>query len=95
MLKSGGVISLIWRSDGLAEVLSALDRGFGGIVIRPVHPGPRKPAIRVLVHAVKGSRAPLRLCPGLTLSDEMGRSTREAQDALAGGQALAAIAEFQ
>lgn len=89
MLKSGGVLSLIWRSDGLAEVLSALDRGFGDIAIRPVHPDPRKPAIRVLVRAVKGSRAPLRLCPDLMLSDEMGRPTREAQVVLVGGQALA------
>ena len=89
MLKSGGVLSLIWRSDGLAEVLSALDRGFGDIAIRPVHPDPRKPAIRVLVRAVKGSRSPLRLCPDLMLSNEMGCPTREAQDALVGGQALA------
>jgi tRNA1(Val) A37 N6-methylase TrmN6 len=89
VLKSGGVLSLIWRSDGLAEVLAGLGRGFGGIAIRPVHPDAHKPAIRILVRAVKGSRAPLRLGPGLMLSDETGRPGKEAQDALAGGQALA------
>ncbi|HWF97407.1 MAG TPA: methyltransferase, partial [Xanthobacteraceae bacterium] len=28
-LKSGGVLTLIWRADGLSEVLAALERGFG------------------------------------------------------------------
>ena len=37
MLKSGGVLTLIWRADGLAEVLAALDRGFGSLAILPVH----------------------------------------------------------
>jgi tRNA1(Val) A37 N6-methylase TrmN6 len=95
LLKSGGVLSLIWRSDGLAEVLAALGRGFGGVAIRPVHPDARKPAIRILVRAVKGSRAPLRLCPGLMLSDEMGRPGKEAHDVLAGAQALALAGDTQ
>jgi tRNA1(Val) A37 N6-methylase TrmN6 len=29
LLKSGGALTLIWRADGLAEVLAALGRGFG------------------------------------------------------------------
>ena len=29
ILKSGGTLTLIWRADGIAEVLAALDRGFG------------------------------------------------------------------
>ena len=37
ILKSGGVLTLIWRADGLAEVLAALDRGFGSLKILPVH----------------------------------------------------------
>ena len=89
MLKPGGTLSLIWRSDGLAEVLGALGRGFGDIAVRPVHPDPHRPAIRILVRAIKGSRAPLRLCPGLMLSDERGEPAREAQGVLAGGEALA------
>jgi tRNA1(Val) A37 N6-methylase TrmN6 len=89
VLKPGGVLSLIWRSDGLAEVLAALGRGFGGVAIRPVHPDPGRPAIRVLARAVKGSRAPLELCPGLMLSDESGQPGKETRDALAGRQVLA------
>ena len=37
ILKSGGVLTLIWRADGIAEVLAALDRGFGSLAILPVH----------------------------------------------------------
>ena len=95
VLKSSGVLSLIWRSDGLAEVLAALGRGFGDVAIRPVHPDAGKPAIRILVRAVKGSRAPLKLCPGLMLSDESGVPNQETQDALAGGQVLALTGDVQ
>src|SRR6202007_2181185 len=37
ILKSGGVLTLIWRADGLVELLAALDRGFGSLAILPVH----------------------------------------------------------
>src|SRR5437667_2511197 len=33
VLKSQGTLTLIWRADGLAEVLTALDRGFGTLAI--------------------------------------------------------------
>ena len=33
----GGALTLIWRADGIAEVLAALDRGFGSLEILPVH----------------------------------------------------------
>src|SRR5579871_2821004 len=44
-LKSGGALSLIWRADGLAELLAALGRGFGSFAILPVHGDPASPAI--------------------------------------------------
>ena len=69
ILKSGGVLSLIWRADGLAEVLAALDRGFGSLAILPVHGDASAPAIRVLVRAVKGGRAPPQIHAALMLND--------------------------
>jgi tRNA1(Val) A37 N6-methylase TrmN6 len=48
-------------------VLAALAGRFGGAVVVPLHPRDGAPAIRVLVRAVKGSRAPLELRPGLVL----------------------------
>ena len=64
ILKSGGVLTLIWRADGLGEVLAALDRGFGSLAILPVHGEAAAPAIRVLVRAIKGGKAPTRIHAG-------------------------------
>jgi tRNA1(Val) A37 N6-methylase TrmN6 len=72
ILKSGGALTLIWRADGLAEVLAALGRGFGSLVIQPVHADESKPAIRVLVRAVKGGRAPTKILAGVMLNEESG-----------------------
>jgi tRNA1(Val) A37 N6-methylase TrmN6 len=67
MTRAGGRIGLIHRAEALAEVLSALVGRFGGAVITPLYPRASEPATRVLVHAIKGSRAPLQLRPGLVL----------------------------
>lgn len=72
VLKSGGVLTLIWRADGLPDVITALDRGFGSLEIQPVHPAAELGAIRILVKAIKGGRAPLVLHQGLVLRDEQG-----------------------
>ncbi len=88
ILKPGGRLTLIWRAEGLGDVLAALARGFGGVEIAPVHGAAGKPAIRVLVGAVKGGRAPLRLHPGLMLNDESGVPNQVAVDILAGRAVL-------
>lgn len=69
LLRSGGALTLIWRADALGEVMAALSHGFGGIAILPVHSRPAQPAIRILVRAIKGGRAPLAILPGLILND--------------------------
>jgi tRNA1(Val) A37 N6-methylase TrmN6 len=84
ILKTGGVLTLIWRADGLGEVLTALDRGFGSLAILPVHGDVTAPAIRVLIRAIKGGRAPLRIHAGLVLNDEQGVPNKQVQDILAG-----------
>jgi tRNA1(Val) A37 N6-methylase TrmN6 len=88
LLGARGVLTLIWRADGLAEVLSTVSPVFGGITVLPVHPRPAAAAIRILVRAVKGSRAPLELMPGVVLADEHGHPTREADAILRQGQML-------
>jgi tRNA1(Val) A37 N6-methylase TrmN6 len=84
ILKSGGVLTLIWRADGLAEVLAALDRGFGSLAILPVHADAKRPALRVLVRAVKGGKAPTQIHAGLVLNDESALPSKEVQEILAG-----------
>jgi tRNA1(Val) A37 N6-methylase TrmN6 len=83
-LKSGGVLTLIWRADGVAEVLAALDRGFGSLAILPVHGEPSAPAIRLIIRAIKGGKAPTRLYAGLMLNDERGAPNERVQEILAG-----------
>ncbi|MDE2377424.1 methyltransferase [Bradyrhizobium sp.] len=92
ILKSGGALTLIWRADGLGDVLAALSRGFGGLSILPVHGEAEKPAIRVLVRAVKGGRAPSRLLQGLVLNEGSNVPKKEVQDILA-GRAVLPLAE--
>jgi tRNA1(Val) A37 N6-methylase TrmN6 len=88
ILKSRGVLTLIWRADGLAEVLSALDLGFGSLEILPVHGDVRGPANRILVRAVKGGRAPTQIHPALMLNDESGVPNKRVQEVLAGKATL-------
>jgi len=88
VLHSAGTLTLIWRADGLAEVLAALDERFGDVAVLPVHGRAGQPAIRVLVRARKGSRAPLVLLPGLMLNDENGRPTAAAEAVLRNAEAL-------
>jgi tRNA1(Val) A37 N6-methylase TrmN6 len=75
---------LIWRADGLAEVLAALDRGFGSLAILPVHGDAKMPAIRVLVRAVKGGKAPTQIHAALMLNDESAVPNKQVRNILAG-----------
>jgi tRNA1(Val) A37 N6-methylase TrmN6 len=84
LLRSGGVLTLIWRGDGLGEVLAALEKGFGSIAVLPVHGDPCKSAIRVVVRAVKGGRAPAAIHPGVNLRDATGSHDPYIEKVLAG-----------
>jgi tRNA1(Val) A37 N6-methylase TrmN6 len=88
VLRSGGALTLIWRADGIAEVLAALERGFGSLALLPVHGDVAKPAIRVLVRAVKGGKAPPRLHLGLVLNNESGAPNKQVAEIMSGNLAL-------
>ena len=88
LLKPQGVLTLIWRADGLADVLNVLAADFGTLVVLPVHPRPGVPAIRVLVRAQKSGPAPLALLPGLELNDANGKPSAAAEAVLRGAEAL-------
>jgi tRNA1(Val) A37 N6-methylase TrmN6 len=88
ILKSRGALTLIWRADGITEVLAALDRGFGSLQILPVHGDARQPANRLLIRAIKGGRAPTQIHPALMLNDESGLPNKRVQEILAGKGSL-------
>jgi tRNA1(Val) A37 N6-methylase TrmN6 len=88
LLDAGGMLTLIWRADGLADVLRALDPAFGAVTLLPVHSKEGEPAIRILVRATKGSGAPLLLLPGFVLNDRAGHPTEAAEAVLRAGAVL-------
>lgn len=67
MARSGGSFTIVQKPEVLGEVLAALERRFGRVTILPLHGREEQPASRVLVQAVKASRAALRILPGRVL----------------------------
>ena len=67
LAKPGGVATMIHRADALAEILAAFQTRFGAVAVLPLFARDGDEAVRVLVSGVKGSRAPLRILPGLVL----------------------------
>jgi len=88
ILKPAGTVSLIWRAEEIARVLTALEGGFGAVMVLPVYPRPDAAAIRVLVRATKGSRAPTELLPGIVLNGHAGRVPDDAHAVLNGKNPL-------
>ncbi len=87
MLKPKGTLILIHRPDRLADILAALAGKAGAIRVFPLWPDPIRPAKRVLIKAVKGSKAPLSLLPGLVLHAGEKTYSREAEAVLRRGEA--------
>lgn len=86
LLEEGGLFAMIARPDNIAEILDAAGRRLGDLRIRPVHSAPARPAIRILVHARKGSRAGLSLLAPVVLHSDDGALTPLAH-AVASGEA--------
>ncbi len=88
LLRPGGILTLIWPADRRDEVREALAPDFGAITVLPVHPRPDKPAIRVLVRAVRGAVAAPVDVARLDLNDLQGRPSAAAEAVLRGGEPL-------
>ncbi|MEO0392187.1 MAG: methyltransferase [Pseudomonadota bacterium] len=86
--KDRGTITFIHRADRVHQVLQAMDNRCGDINIMPFWPRANRPARRVLVQALKGSRGPARVLPGITLHDPVNKYTDEARLILEQGQAI-------
>lgn len=68
----GGQLSLIARPESVAEIIDACGRRFGGLQITPVYPRTGENAVRILVTAIKGSRARLCMRSPLLMHDDAG-----------------------
>lgn len=87
-LAPGGALRVIHRADALARLLAALEGRAGAVRLVPIRPAPDAAATRVLLAAVKGSRAPLRLEADLSLTLREGAPDPFAQAVLAGEAGL-------
>jgi tRNA1(Val) A37 N6-methylase TrmN6 len=88
LLRRGGVLTVIFRADGLIDLLGGLAGRFGAIAVLPVHGKPGARAIRVIAGAVKDSSAPPAILPGLVLAAEDGTPTDAAEAVLRHGAEL-------
>lgn len=87
IMKPGGQLSLIARPQSIAEIIAACGRRFGGLEITAVHPRPEEDATRILVTAIKGSRARLAFRAPLFLHGEVGHAFTPQADDLNNGRA--------
>ena len=91
-LREGGRLTLIQRADRLGDILTAFDSRAGGVCVLAVHPRAGLAAKRVIISAVKASRAPLRILPALVLHGEDGGTYMSQADAILRGEAQTALA---
>lgn len=89
MAAPGGTITLIHRAQALERILAAFARRAGGLRILPLHPRAGKPASRVIVRAIKASRAQPALLPGIVLHGQGHGFTAQAEAILRHGRAVA------
>jgi tRNA1(Val) A37 N6-methylase TrmN6 len=85
IVKPGGSVAVIARPASMLELLTALKRRFGSLVILPVQPRPQEAAIRIIIRGVKGSRAGLSVHPALIMHHETGNGFTERATAINNG----------
>lgn len=88
MLAHRGSVTIVHRAEALGQLLDSLHNRFGDVRIAPLFPRRGAPASRILVQAIKGSRAPLQILPGMVLHDDGNGFTPEAEAVLRDGAAF-------
>ncbi len=88
IVKPRGGLAAIVRPASLGPLLTAIEGRFGGAQIVPVHPRADADAIRIVVRAVRGSRAQPSICPPLVLHEPDARLTGRAAAIVEGRAAL-------
>ena len=88
-LRPHGTLSFILSAASLADAMPAFAAaGCAPTILLPLWAKPREPAKLLLLRGIKGSRAPLRVLPGLVLHAPDGTFTAEIDAILRGGAAL-------
>ncbi len=87
LLAPKGSLVVVHRADAAMTLVEALGRA-SGVTLLPIYPRAQGDASRVLLRAIKGSRAPFRLAPALVLHEADGRFTPDAERLHRGAAAL-------
>ena len=87
IVKPRGGLALIARPRSLPAILAAIEGRFGDARIVPVLPRPDEPAIRIVLRAVRGSRAALSLMPALAIHDADSDRFAARAEAISNGRA--------
>jgi len=87
ILAPGGQLSLIARPQSVADMISACGRRFGGMEITLICPRQGENAVRMLVTAIKGSRARLTFRAPLIMHEEDSHAFSAVVDDLNNGRA--------
>ena len=83
---AGGEIIFVYPATSLSPLLAGFEQRFGAVTVLPLAPRPGDAVTRVLIRAIKGSRAPLTLLSSRALHAE-GRAFAPDFDAIFRGQA--------
>jgi len=84
ILKPGGLISLIYRTERLGEVIACSQGRFGDLQVLPVYSKANEAAKRIVIRGKRASNAPLRIVPGIVMHDDEGNPTPQADAAING-----------
>jgi len=68
-VKPRGTVSIIHPANSLLTLLAAMEPKLGALTVMPLRAHRTDAASRIIVRGTKGSRAPLRLLPGLVLHE--------------------------
>lgn len=85
IVKPGGGLAVIARPKSLADILPASAGRFGGLRLKSVHPQADKPAIRIVIRGVRGSRAQMTMEPPLILHENEDKKFSHDADAICNG----------
>ena len=87
IVRPRGGLALIARPQALPSIMAAMKGRFGNAQIKPIHPRASESAIRIVVRAVRASRAALSLMPPLYVHDAAGDGFSATADAINNGRA--------
>ncbi|MEO0327661.1 MAG: methyltransferase [Pseudomonadota bacterium] len=79
MLRPGGSLTMVYRSEKLGEVLACTQGRFGELQILPIYAKDGEAAKRILVRGIRGSRGSLSILPGFVIHKVDGSFCNEAE----------------